>query len=315
MKLEEMTRSVIASLLVASLAGAPTSIGLISASGPLTVDRAPAWGNATLFEGTSVATAEASGDLALRNGVRIQLAAQSQAVIGETREVLEKGASQVSVRQGYEVQARGLRIAAQAGGRMLVALSSSNGVQVTALAGKASVSDRAGLLLAAIQPGRSVAFAMPQDQPGPTTVTRAGCLLYKDMHFILHDDATNEVIELNGPDLALNVGKSVKITGVPTTAKPAVSIATSVMTVTSVSPQSAGGCLVTAQALNAQVVAPVAAGAAVPVAAAGASGAATGAAVGLSAGAKAGIIIGIAAAGGIGAYFATRSSTKTSTSQ
>ncbi len=305
-----MLRIVIASLLAASLAAGPASIGLISASGPLTVDRASAWGNATLFEGTSVATAEASGDLALRNGVRIQLAAQSQAVIGESREVLEKGVSQVSVRQSYEVQARGLRIAGEAGARMLVALNSSNGVEVTALAGKASVSDHAGLLLAAIQPGRSVAFAMPQDQPpGPTTVTRAGCLLYKDMHFILHDDATNEVIELNGPDLALNVGKSVKISGVPTTSKPAVSIASGVMTVTSVSPQSAGGCLVAAQSLNAQTQVPNAASPTAP-----SQTTAPVAHNGMSAGAKAGIIIGIAAAGGIGAYFATKSS-KSSTSQ
>jgi hypothetical protein len=308
-----MTRSLIACLLAVNLAAAPTSIGLVSASGPLTVDRSPAWGNATLFEGTSVATAEASGDLALRNGVRIQLAAQSQAVIGETREVLEKGASQVTVRQSgvresYEVQARGLRIAGEAGARMLVALNASNGVEVTALAGNASVSDRAGLLLAAIPQGRSVAFAMPQDQqPGPTTVTRSGCLLYKDMHFILHDDATNEVIELNGPDLALNVGKSVKATGIPTTAKPAVSIATGVMTVTSVAPQSAGGCLVTAQALNAQTQAPSATAPASTVTAPVVK-------AGLSAGAKAAIIIGIAAAGGIGAYLATRSSSKSSTS-
>lgn len=284
-------------------------IGLISASGPLTVDRSPAWGNATLFEGTSVATAEASGDLALRNGVRIQLAAQSQAVIGETREVLEKGASQVSVRQAYEVQARGLRIAGAAGARMLVALSASNGVEVTALAGKASVSDHAGLLLAAIQPGRSVAFAMPQDQqPGPTTVTRSGCMLYKEMHFILHDDATNEVIELNGPDLALNVGKSVQVTGVPATAKPAVSIATGVMTVTNVAPQSTGGCLVTAQALNAQTQVPA------PAAATPSTAAAPVAKAGMSAGAKAAIIIGVAAGAGIGVYLATKSS-KSSTSQ
>jgi hypothetical protein len=175
------------------------------------------------------------------------------------------------------------------------------------LTGKASVSDRAGLLLAAIQPGRSAAFAMPQDQPGPTTVTRTGCLLYKDMHFILHDDATNEVIELNGSDLALNVGKSVKITGVPTTAKPAVSIATSVLTVGSVAPQSAGGCLVAAQALSAQTQ--------VPATATAPSTATTAPVVkaGMSAGAKAAIIIAIAAGGGIGAYLATKSS-KSSTS-
>ncbi len=145
-------RSLIASLLVVTLSGAPVSIGLISANGPLTVNHAAAWGNATLFEGTSVATAEASGDLALRNGVRIQLAAQSQAKIGEAQEVLEKGSSQVNAKQAYEVQARGLKIAAPAGSRVMIALKQANSVEVTAVAGGARVSDHAGLLLASINP-------------------------------------------------------------------------------------------------------------------------------------------------------------------
>ena len=301
-------RSFIASLLVVTLSGAPVSIGLISANGPLTVNHAAAWGNATLFEGTSVATAEASGDLALRNGVRIQLAAQSQAKIGEAQEVLEKGSSQVNAKQAYEVQARGLKIAAPAGSRVMIALKQANSVEVTAVAGGARVSDHAGLLLASIQPGRGVAFALPQDQPasaapGATAVQRAGCLLYKDMHFILHDDATNEVIELNGSDLALNVGKSVQITGTPTTTKPAVSIATSVMNVNNVAPRSTGGCLVIAQALDAQTQVPGAAGA----------GAAPppnppAANTGLSTTAKTLIIIGVAGAGGIGAALALKGS-------
>jgi hypothetical protein len=309
-----MPRALIASLLVFSLSAGPTSIGLISASGPLTVDRSPIWGNATLFEGTSVATADASGDLALRNGVRIQLAAQSQAVIGESRTVLEKGSSQISAGQDYEVQALGLRIRGDAGARMRVALHASNVVEVTALLGKANVRDSGGLLLAAVPPGRAVAFAMPQQAgpAGPAAVTRSGCLLYKSMHFILHDDATNEVIELNGPDLGLNVGKSVQITGTPVAAKPILGIATAVMTVTNVAPRSTGGCLVTAQALDALTQVPSAAPAPTPTPAS-TSPAATAAKVGLSGGAIAAIIIGVAAAGGGGAYFALNSS-KASTS-
>ncbi len=304
-----MSRGFIASLLAFSLSAGPASIGLISASGPLTVDRSPIWGNATLFEGTSVATADASGDLALRNGVRIQLAAQSRAVIGESRAVLEQGSSQISAGQVYEVQARGLRIRGDAGARMRVALNLSNGVEVTALSGKANVSDLGGVLLAAIPQGRAVAFAMPQAGPGgPSAVTRAGCLLYKDMHFILRDDATNEVIELNGPDLAVNVGKSVQITGTPTVGKPAVSIATAVMTVTNVAPRSTGGCLVAAQALDAQTQVPTAT-AATPTP----TSTAPVAKAGMSAGAKAAIIIAVVGGGAAGAVVALKS--KKSTSQ
>ena len=261
-----MFRCFVALALVATLSAGPVSIGLVTASGPLTVDRSSIWGNATLFEGTSVSTADASGEVALRNGVRIQLAPSSQAVIGEKHARLERGATQINVgkanaSKAYEVEAHGLRIAADAGARVVVAFDASNRVQVSSLSGKASVSDHAGVLLAAIQPGRTVAFAMPQNQPASTSVMRNGCLLYKDMHFILHDDATNEVVELNGSDLNLNVGKSVQVTGNPTSVKPAVSIATSVMNVTAVAPRSTGGCLVIAQTLDAQTQVPAAAGA------------------------------------------------------
>lgn len=315
-----MQQRFFARVLVVSLAGtsfstatafaAPAAgIGLASAVGPLSVNGTQVWGNATLFEGTSVRTSEASGDLALRSGVRIQLAAQSQAVVGGNRAVLEKGTSQVNAVQAYAVEARGLRIAADAGSRMLVGLNSSNGVDVTTLSGRATVSDRAGVLLSAVRQGRSVAFAMPQEpQAGATTVTRSGCLLYKDAsdkkpHFIMQDDATSEVIELNGPDLALNTGKPVQVTGTPTTAKPVISIATSVMNVNNVAPKGTGGCIAAAQALDAKLEAPAVSGTAVnppPV---------LPASTGLSGGAKAAIIIGVAAGGGVGAYLALKPKT------
>lgn len=307
-----MFRTFLALVLVASLSAGPVSIGLISASGPLTVDRSSIWGNATLFEGASVSTASASGEVALRTGVRIQLAPSSQAVIGEKMEKLERGATQINAKKAYEVEARGLHITPAAGSRTVVALN-DNRVEVTSLSGSASVADHSGVLLAAIQPGRGVAFAMPQDQAASTSVMRSGCLLYKDRHFILHDDATNEVIQINGSDLNLNVGKSVQVTGTPTTIKPDVSIATSVLNVTAVSPRSAGGCLVIAQTLEAQTQVP-AAGAAAPSSPAATTpspAAPAAASTGMSSGAKTAIIIvAVAAAGGgVGAYFALKGST------
>ena len=103
--------------------------------------------------------------------------------------------------------------------------------------------------------GLSAAAAAPP-QASSVSVTHRGCILYKDTHFILHDDSTNEVIQLNGPDLNLNVGNSVQVSGIATTVKPAVAIATSVMNVSSVSPRSTGGCLAIAQQLSAQTQAP-----------------------------------------------------------
>jgi hypothetical protein len=104
----------------------------------------------------------------------------------------------------------------------------------------------------------------------------------------------------------------VQVRGTASGNKPAVSIATSVLNVAAVAPQSQGGCLVVATALNAQTEVPRGA---VP----GASGQSTAAPAakasggGLSTGAKAAIIIGVAAGGGAGAAIAL-SGKKSSTS-
>jgi hypothetical protein len=103
-----------------------------------------------------------------------------------------------------------------------------------------------------------MSFSMQAGATG--AITRTGCMLYKDGHFILQDDNTQEVIELNGRDLAPNVGNRVEILGMAGATKPAVSIATSLLNVTQVTLKSQGGCLSAAASLNAQTDAPAGAG-------------------------------------------------------
>lgn len=98
--------------------------------------------------------------------------------------------------------------------------------------------------------GRSVNFALLQ------AITRAGCLVYKDGGFLLQVEDSPEVLQLNGPDLAANVGNRVEVTGARATAAPTVQPATGVLDVTSVAPRTAGGCLTVAAALNAQTSVP-----------------------------------------------------------
>lgn len=278
-------------------------IGMVSASGHVRVDRSQVWGNATVFEGTSIETDAASGSVALRNGVRIQLASKSRALFWQDRAKLEKGTSQFTVPAAYDVETGGFRVRAEAGTRMLVAFKPGNHLEVTALAGEARVNNARGSLLATIPAGHSAGFALQQGAAAP--VTHSGCLLYKDGHYILQDEMTSEVIELNGSDLALNVGNRVEVTGPTTTTKPTVSIATSVMDVTNLSPRATGGCLTVASALGASANPPPAAGAAPTPAVPAAKG-------GLSKGAKIGIAV-AAIGGGAGAAIAIAGS-KSSTS-
>ncbi len=280
--------SAIFAVALASAAPGPP-IGIVTASGHFTFQGSQVWGNATLFEGAIVETGEASSQLALRSGIKVQLGAGARAQVFADRLVLAQGLSQVGT----------LQVRGEPGSRVRIALGPR--VEVAALTGVARVSTTSGVPLASIQAPNHMSFAMQQ----AASLTRTGCLLYKDNHFILQDDNTQEVLELNGQDLAANVGNRVEITGMMSTAKATVAPATGVFNVMSVSPRSQGGCLVVASSLQAQAQMPAGTTPA-PAAKGGparAPGGAPAAKTGMSTGAKVGIVAAVAG-GGAGAAIA-----------
>jgi hypothetical protein len=293
-------------LAAASLTGAP-AIGIVTASGHFTVGGSEVWGNATLFDGAVIETSSASSQLALSNGVKVQLGAGSRAHVYADHLVLESGVGQVAQAAPFELDAAGLKIR---GGGVRVGLGQT--IEIAALTGVAKVSGNGGVLLAAIPAGRHMNLEFQAAQSG--TLSRSGCLVYKDSHFLMQDDNTQEVVELSGSagDLSQNLGNRVGVKGTASAAKPAVSSATSVMTVSSVSPVSQGGCLVVASALNAQTemprTVPAAPGGGTPPPATPAS--ASGGGGGLSTGAKTAIILGVAGGAGAGAAIALMGSKK-----
>jgi hypothetical protein len=220
------------------------------------LDRSQVWGNATLFSGEKVETDTASSQATLRNGVTIQLASASSASVSENRLMLWKGAGQVAAPESYEIEAGGLAIRSASGtGRLRVGWSAGGEIEVSALTGSARVVNAGtGLVLASIPAGRRMNFAMQAGGAG--TVTRTGCLLYKDGHFLMQDQNTQEVVELLGQGLAANVGNRVTVTGTANSARPTLNIAASVLNVTSVSVQQQGGCLSVAAGLDAQATVP-----------------------------------------------------------
>jgi len=279
------------SVLISAVAiAASPAIGIVTASGHFTLDRSQVWGNATVFEGSTIETGAASSEVALRSGAKLQLAKDSRARILSDRIVMEKGIGQVSAPESFEVNAGNLRI--HSDGRLRVSVG--EGVQIASLTGVARVSSASGMLLAAIPAGRTMNFT-PQAANG--SVARTGCLMYKDNHYILQDENTQEVVELSGGEnLKEQLGNRVEILGMASTAKPAVSIATVVVNVAGMTPKSTGGCLSVASNLGATTeAAAIAAAAAAGAAAAGAATAAT--VGGLSTAATVGIVAAVAGGG------------------
>jgi hypothetical protein len=284
-----------------AIAAAP-AIGIVTASGHFTLDRSQVWGNATVFEGSVVETGSASSEVALRSGAKLQLAKDSRARILLNRVVMEKGIGQLSAPESFEMDAANLRI--HTDGRLRVHIG--NSVQVASLTGTTRVSSAGGMLLASIPAGRTMSFS-PQAANG--TVKRTGCLLFKDNHYIMQDENTQEVVELSGgQNLSTQLGNRVEVTGAASSAKPAVSIATVVLSVAAVTTKSTGGCLSVAANLGAQTEA-----AAPSPTAAEAPGQTGGGGGGMSTGAKVAIIGAIAAGGAVAAVvLATQKKSSTS---
>ena len=91
-----VARIVLSSLVFSVAALAAPAIGIVTASGHFSVGGSQVWGNATLFDGATVETGSASSELALRNGVRVQLGAGSRARIWQNRMDLQKGVAQLA---------------------------------------------------------------------------------------------------------------------------------------------------------------------------------------------------------------------------
>lgn len=300
----------LATVLASAIYAGTPAIGIVTASGHFTVERSEVWGNSTLFDGATVETTSSSSDLALRNGVRVQLAPGSRARIWQNRVALERGIGQMAAPASYELDAAGLRIRAASDApneKARLRVTMGDRVEVMALAGSARVTNGAGLLLASIPAGRGMSFSQQAGATG--SVTRTGCLLYKDGHYILQDENTQEVVELNARDAVLgdlkkNAGNRIEATGTAGATKPAVSIATLLLNVAALTVKSQGGCLSAAAALNAQTEAPAggapsttpASGQAPSVSSGGGGG-------GMSTGTKI-LIVGAVAGGAAGAAFA-----------
>lgn len=252
----------LAAVLASGVYAGNPAIGIVTASGHVTVERSEVWGNSTLFDGATVETKSSSSDLALRNGVRLQLGAESRARIWQNRIALERGIGQMSAPASYELDTAGLRIRAASDApneKTRLRVTVGDRVEVIALAGAARVTNGAGLLLASIPAGRAMSFSQQAGATG--SVTRTGCLLYKDGHYILQDENTQEVVELNARDALLadlkkNTGNRVEVSGTAGATKPVVSIATLLVNVAAITVKSQGGCLSAAAALNAQTEAP-----------------------------------------------------------
>ena len=193
------------------MAAAPV-IGTASASGAFRLDHANVTGNATLFEGSLVETAQAASTVSLSSGARVLLEAGSRGQVFGDRLVLEKGAGRLDNGTGFHVVALGLRVQPERGvATARVALDSARRVRVAALTGSFRILNARGQLVANLPAGAALAFEPQQAASAATRVT--GLLETRNGRYLLTDEVTHVTVEVVGPGLAPEAGKRVELTG------------------------------------------------------------------------------------------------------
>ena len=257
------------------------SVGMAAVCGAAGFGATPdAGGGVTGASGQAIATTDSVSSFRLDSGGRLVVGVESRGQFFSDHFVLKKGASQASPAGAFFVRAFGLDVRAASDSALYrVAITGPRSVTVTALQGDADVRNNRGVLVARVMRGN--ALELSAQDSGATAATQfTGCIQQVGTNYVLRDQSTNVVIQLEGPDVAANVGKTVQISGSPDTSATPISGASQVVQVTALTQLQQKGCRPE-----------------IPAAAAATGGAAAGAtAAGLSTGATVEIVGGVAAA-------------------
>jgi hypothetical protein len=251
-------QALVAANLVGMLAWAAAPggvIGVAKANGGFRVDDALVSGNATLFDGAAVGTADVPSRIQLRNGTRVELDAESRARFFGGRLALDRGFGELQTSSGYRMEARGLRVAtAGAGSVARVRLDGEKAVLVAAVKGPVRVFNDQGLLVANVKAGTTLRFEPQSGAPDSFQVS--GCLLRKTGKFILVDQTANQTVEVRGDAAQLGAqrGNRVQITGVVDRTGQPVAGATLAIQMKAMEQVGLGGCLAAAAAAGADPV-------------------------------------------------------------
>ena len=296
---------------VTSLMGSTGAIGFAAAQGSFQVNAQPAQGTATVFDGTVIQTGKTPSQIRLENGTQIRLASDTRVKVYQNRVVLEKGSGQLEFSSNYPMESHSLLVFSTAPDTIArVRVGDQGKVLVAAVRGAVRVTNRAGLAVANLTSGLSMAFDPQVGASAPAKL--AGCLYQHDGSDFIFDATTKTAHGLKGPDLARQTGKNVEITGIEDPA-------THVIGVTGWKPLPGGQCAKFAKVANESGVeaAVKAVGVAGGAVATGAAAGATAAGAGIGA-ATVAVVGGVAAATTIGGLAASGtfggSSTQTNSS-
>lgn len=210
---------------VSVMMASPAAIGFAAANGSFQVNSKETRGTATLFDGNVIETGKAPSQLSFSNGVQLRLATDSRAKVYTDRIVLEKGSGQIESSSSFPIEGRTLRVISTEPDTVARVLLADQGkVMVSTIRGAVRVTNSAGLAVANVTTGLSMAFEPQAGLAAPAKL--AGCLYQYAGKDYIFDAATKVAHGLSGSGLAKLAGRNVELTGTEDPATHLINVAT-----------------------------------------------------------------------------------------
>jgi len=199
------------SCLISVASAAPSNIGIVMTTGEVQVDGSSVRGNSVLFSGSLVHSQDANSNLQFSDGTNAVMRPGASMNVYRERSVLQAGVTMQRGVDKHPVFADGLKIAGVTPHAVaLIGVKDPSHIEVAAQEGETDVWTSSGKLVARVEPGKTLSFAM-NATGGPADGVKLHGILR--LHNLLTDEQTNVTYRLQGSGLDMLVGASVEVTG------------------------------------------------------------------------------------------------------
>jgi len=188
------------------------NVGLVMTTGEIQVDGSSVRGNAAIFSGSIIATRDRSSNLRFSDGTNAVMKPGAIVVAYREHSMLKQGVIMQRAVDRHAVIADGLKISGVTPNAIaLIGVRDPSHIEVAAQEGESAVWTSNGNLLARIDPGKTLSFAVNEAAGAPANGVRLSGILRP--HYLLTDEITNVTYQLQGADLEPLIGASIEVTG------------------------------------------------------------------------------------------------------
>jgi hypothetical protein len=203
--------------LICAGSASPPGIGLVMTTGSVLVDGLQVPGTTAIFAGNLISSGDRSAILQFSDGTSAMMMPSTEVTVYHERSVLQHGIiTQRRADQHPVVLTDGLKISgATSKAVTVVRVKDEMHFEVEAEEGESDVWTPSGLLLARIEPGKTLNFSISQaagTQANPKALTLCADL---NSNYLIRERTSNVTYELQGVGLDKYLYKTVKVIGTP----------------------------------------------------------------------------------------------------